>query len=77
MEGTVLITLRPSEPTSFALFKMASENPDIAIMAFHRSNKPVLGYCLIVGLGAMLFGIDQGETTGFLAMQRYLQPDFV
>ena len=36
-----------------------------------RSNKTVLGYCFVVGLGAILFGLDQGETTGFLAMQRY------
>jgi hypothetical protein len=39
-------------------------------MEDRRSHKTVFGYCLIVALGACLFGLDQGETTGFLAMQR-------
>lgn len=42
----------------------------VSDMDYRRSNKTVFGYCLIVALGAMLFGIDQGETTGFLAMPR-------
>ncbi|RFU26555.1 hypothetical protein B7463_g9780, partial [Scytalidium lignicola] len=38
-----------------------------------RSNKKVMYYCFVVGLGAILFGLDQGETTGFLAMPRFLE----
>ncbi|KIW36905.1 uncharacterized protein PV06_10810 [Exophiala oligosperma] len=36
-----------------------------------RSDLRVIGYCLIVGLGATAFGFDQGLTSGFLAMQAY------
>ncbi|OQU96574.1 hypothetical protein CLAIMM_02638 [Cladophialophora immunda] len=35
---------------------------------YTRSNKRVIGYCLIVGLAAMGFGLGSGETSGFLAM---------
>ncbi len=37
---------------------------------YARSNKRVLGYCLLVGLIAVLYGVDSGETSGFLAMAR-------
>lgn len=35
-----------------------------------RLNLKFLGYCLIVGFAATAFGFDQGETSGFLAMQQ-------
>ncbi|RFU30415.1 hypothetical protein B7463_g5904, partial [Scytalidium lignicola] len=46
-------------------------------MEYRRSNRTVFGYCLVVALGAMLFGIDQGETTGFLAMPKLLPLKFL
>ncbi len=46
---------------------------DTPVTEYKRSNKKVIMYCCIVGLGAILFGIDQGETTGFLAMPRFVR----
>jgi hypothetical protein len=52
---------------------MAFDTPTTAIAPARQHNhNTVLTYCAVVGLGAILFGIDQGETTGFLAMPRYV-----
>lgn len=48
---------------------------DASPSAFYtRSNKTVLGYCMIVGLAVVLYGLDTGEITGFLAMKRFSPP---
>lgn len=48
---------------------MASSND----VTYTRSNLTTLKYCIIVGLGAILFGIDQGCMVGLLAVQRYVE----
>lgn len=34
-----------------------------------RKDRKVIGYALIVGIAIWTYGIDNGETAGFLAMQ--------
>ncbi|KAL7904468.1 general substrate transporter [Trichoderma velutinum] len=38
---------------------------------YRRSNLKVIGFALIVSLAAILYGLDLGETSGFLAMPVY------
>jgi len=45
----------------------------IFIMASEHSNRTVLGYCLIIAIAPILFGLDYGGTAGFLAMPSFLR----
>lgn len=48
------------------------DGPSVTGGEYKRSNKRVIGYCLLVGLLAVTQGLDIGETAGFLAMPRYV-----
>jgi hypothetical protein len=43
-----------------------------ATQSYARSDKRVIGYCMLVGLLAVTQGLDTGETAGFIAMPRYV-----
>jgi hypothetical protein len=49
---------------------MVHDSSSIEAASTRRLNLKFLGYCLIVGFAATAFGFDQGETSGFLAMEQ-------
>ncbi|KAH8660278.1 putative sugar transporter [Xylariales sp. PMI_506] len=50
-----------------------SDNSRVLRPKASQRNFKTLGYCLIVGIAICTFGLDNGETGGFLAMQSFLR----
>lgn len=68
-------TARSSQSSSSLTDNMSQVSTGPEDLQWRRSNWTAYGYCLVVALGAILFGFDQAAISGIIAIKRF-QEDF-